>query len=66
MKVPYDILKKSDDGSMRWMEAVENLKQAESRAKELAQSSPGEYCIFDQHAQLMITMIRSKAAGWAG
>lgn len=62
MKIPYDILKKSDDGSMVWMEAAEDLKEAQIRMEDLAQSSPGEYFIFDQDHQTIVTTIRSKAA----
>ena len=62
MKISYDILKKSDDGSMLWMEAVENLDQAQTRINDLAQRSPGNYCIFDQTSQRMVTTVHSKAA----
>jgi hypothetical protein len=63
MNFPYDILKKYDDGSLRWVEAVADLKCAQDRIEELAQRSPGEYWIFDQDHQTMIGTTRSKAAG---
>ena len=63
MNFPYDILERCDDGSLRWVEAVADLKCAEARIEELAQRSPGEYCIFDQDHQTLIVTTRSKAAG---
>jgi hypothetical protein len=46
MVPPFDIFK-VDTGSVRWLEAAEDLERAKARVKVLAASSPGEYLIFN-------------------
>ncbi len=45
MLPPFHIFKVQNDGSLRWVEAAENVERAKMRAKALAASSPGEYVI---------------------
>ena len=46
MVPPFDIFK-VDTGSIRWLEAAEDLERAKARVKILAATSPGEYFIFN-------------------
>jgi hypothetical protein len=46
MVPPFDIFK-VDTGSMRWLEAAEDLERAKARVQVLAASAPGEYLIFN-------------------
>jgi len=46
MVPPFDIFK-VDTGSIRWLEAAEDLERAKVRVRVLAASSPGEYLIFN-------------------
>jgi hypothetical protein len=43
---PFDIFKRQDSGSARWLEEVADLEDAKRRVKQLAESAPGEYFIF--------------------
>ena len=54
MVASYDIFRK-DAAALVWIEAVEDLQYAEQRAKELAQRSHGEYLIFDQRRQKIVS-----------
>ena len=49
----YDIFKK-DAAALVWVEAVQDLKSAEQRVRELAQRSHAEYVIFDQRKQQIV------------
>jgi hypothetical protein len=62
MDVPYDILKRNNDGSVRWVDAVRDLNDARERIAQLVRRSPGDYCVFDQNRQTMIPMIYSEGA----
>jgi hypothetical protein len=42
---PFHIFKVQSDGSLRWMEAAEDVERAKARVRVLAVSSPGEYVI---------------------
>lgn len=42
---PFHIFKVQSDGSLRWVEASEDVERAKSRAQALVASSPGEYVI---------------------
>jgi hypothetical protein len=44
----YDILRKSADGSIVWVECVKHFHEARRRLKELAARVPGEYIAFSQ------------------
>jgi len=52
---PYDILKKDVLGCPIWVEAVEDLRKASVRIKELALHSPGEYIVFNQQTSQVVT-----------
>ena len=45
MLPPFHIFKVQSDGSLRWMEAAENVERGKARVRVLAASSPGEYVI---------------------
>ena len=42
---PFHIFKVQSDGSLRWMEAAEDVERAKARVRVLAVSSPGEFVI---------------------
>lgn len=42
---PYNIFRVQSDGSLRWMEAAEDMERAKALVKGLAAASPGEYVI---------------------
>jgi hypothetical protein len=48
---PFHIFTVQSDGSLRWVEAAEDVEQAKARAKALAASSPGEYVISNLTAE---------------
>lgn len=52
---PYDILKRDVFGNPIWVEAVEDLREATVRIKELALHSPGEYIVFNQRTCEIVT-----------
>ncbi len=54
MNSPFDILKKTPEGSFRWFGAVNDLESANIRIKVLITLSPGEYVVFDQRTHNVI------------
>ena len=46
MVPPFDIFRRQNGGSARWLEVVTDLETARLRIKELAESVPGEYFVF--------------------
>lgn len=50
----YDIFKK-DSAALVWVEAVPDLQSAERRVQELARRGYGEYVIFDQKKQQIVS-----------
>jgi hypothetical protein len=50
MLAPLDVFKMQEDGTYVW-KAAESLELAESTARRLAITSPGEYMIFNQTTQ---------------
>jgi hypothetical protein len=50
----YDILKRRDDGTLAWVEAVPDLDTANAHIKELHNKSGEEYVVFDQKAQELV------------
>ena len=54
---PYDILKKDVFGNQIWVEAVEDLRKASVRIRELALHSPGEYFVFNQQTSEFVTAL---------
>jgi hypothetical protein len=58
---PYDILKKDVLGNPIWVEAVQDLRKATTRIKELALHSPGEYLVFNhQTSQIVPALVGSQ------
>jgi hypothetical protein len=59
----YDIFKSSEDGTVCWVDAVENVEQARTRVEELTQRSAGDYFIFDQYMHATVANNRPDPAG---
>ncbi len=56
MKVaPYDVFRKDLLGTPVWMEAVQDIETAKLRMLELADRSPGEYFVFSQETQEIVS-----------
>lgn len=58
LSAAYDIFKK-DAAALVWVEAARDLPSAELRVKELAQRGHGEYVIFDQQNQRIVSTIEA-------
>jgi hypothetical protein len=52
----FDILRKLPDGGVVWIESAKDLETARERIKLFATYKPGEYVIFSQQSQSVITM----------
>jgi len=52
---PYEIFRKDLLGTPVWMEAVQDLETASRRVRELAARSPGEYFVFSQESQEIVS-----------
>jgi len=52
---PYDIFRKDLLGTPVWMEAVQDLETAKLHMIELAGRSPGEYFVFCQESQEIVS-----------
>ena len=52
---PYDIFRKDLLGTPVWMEAVQDLDTASLRVREFAARSPGEYFVFSQQSQEIVS-----------
>lgn len=50
MVSPFDIFRRQNGGGLRWLEVVTDIEVAKLRVKELAESVPGEYVIFNLEA----------------
>jgi hypothetical protein len=50
----YDIFKK-DSAALVWVEAVPDLESAERRVQDLARHTHGEFVIFDQKKQQIVS-----------
>jgi hypothetical protein len=56
MKVaPYDVFRKDLLGTPVWMEAAGDIETAKLRMMELAGRSPGEYFVFSQQTQEIVS-----------
>jgi hypothetical protein len=58
----YDIFRK-DAAALVWVEALPDLQTAEQRVKELAQRSHGEYVIYDQRKQQIVSTFEARFDG---
>ncbi|HEY4818629.1 MAG TPA: hypothetical protein VIH67_14455 [Candidatus Acidoferrum sp.] len=56
-----DVMRKRDDGSLIWVEAVQNVEAAKSRINNFGKTAPGEYVIFDQNTQQIVACVVAKA-----
>jgi hypothetical protein len=56
----FDILKKIDAVDFEWIEVVRDLQTAEARIQELQARSPGEYVIFSQRTQQIVSSFDSQ------
>lgn len=63
MEPPFDILKKIDVVNFEWIEVVRDLQTAEARIQELQTRSPGEYVIFSQRTQQIVTRFNPRTPG---
>ena len=52
---PYDIFRKDLLGTPVWMEAVQDIETANFRMMELSGRSPGEYFVFSQETQEIVS-----------
>jgi hypothetical protein len=50
----YDILKKPDNKTFVWVQAVRDLATASARVKELGSALGGEYVVFDRQTQEVV------------
>ncbi len=56
MKIaPYDVFRKDLLGTPVWMETVQDIETAKLRMLELAGRSPGEYFVFCQETQEIVS-----------
>jgi hypothetical protein len=51
----YDLFRKDLLGTPVWMEAVQDIETAKLRMLELARRSPGEYFVFSQETQEIVS-----------
>jgi len=57
MPIPtFDLFKRDTSGRLIWLGVADDLKAAAGRLKELASLNPGEYLVFSQHSQKMVTI----------
>jgi hypothetical protein len=59
--VLYDIFRRDLLGTPVWMEAVQDLETAKLRVVELATRSPGEYFVFSQESQEIVSSTPPRA-----
>ena len=53
--IQFDILRRHHDGSLLWLEAAADLKVAKCRLQQLDAVSPGDYFVYDQGSQQIVT-----------
>jgi hypothetical protein len=54
---PFDIFRKDLLGTPVWMEAVEDIETAKLRIRGMADRSPGEYFVFSQETNEIVSSI---------
>jgi hypothetical protein len=59
VELPFDILKKTDVVNYEWIEVVRDLQTAKARIQDLQARSPGEYVIFSQRTQQIVSSFDS-------
>jgi hypothetical protein len=61
MLIPtFDLFKRDTYGRLIWLGVADDLKVAAGRLKELASVTPGEYLVFSQQTQLMVSVDAAK------
>ncbi len=60
MELPFDILQKIDVVNYEWIEVVRDLQTARARIQDLQARSPGEYVIFSQRTQQIVSRFESQ------
>ena len=60
VELPFDILKKIDVVNYEWIEVVRDLQTAKARIQDLQARSPGEYVIFSQRTQQIVSSFDSQ------
>jgi hypothetical protein len=55
MSAKFDIFKRLPDGHPVWVKAVESLEEAKRQLTHIAETSPGEYFIFNAREGRVIT-----------
>jgi len=63
MNPAFDILRKKDAVNFEWVEAAPDLQTAEARIQELQAQSPGEYVVYSQRSQEIVSRFNSPVAG---
>jgi hypothetical protein len=56
-----DVMRKQNDGSLIWVEAVQDVAAAKTRIDNFGKTAPGEYVIFDQNTQQIVACIVANA-----
>jgi hypothetical protein len=60
VELPFDILKKIDAMNFEWIEVVRDLQTAKARIRDLQARSPGQYVIFSQRTQQIVSSFESE------
>jgi hypothetical protein len=60
--LPYDIFRKDHFGEPVWLEAVESFEEAKRRVIDLAARTPGQYMVFCQNNQQVVSTMTSVAS----
>jgi hypothetical protein len=56
-----DVMRKQNDGTLIWVEAVQSVEVAKSRINNFGRTMPGEYVIFDQTTQQIVACVVADA-----
>jgi hypothetical protein len=62
---PYDIFRRDLLGTPVWMEAAQDLERAKHRMIEMAARSPGEYFVFCQESQEIVSSTPARLFAFA-
>ena len=62
---PFDIFRKDLLGTPVWMETVEDIEMANLRMKRMADRSPGEYFVFSQETNEIVSSLPPRFSEFA-
>jgi hypothetical protein len=62
---PFDIFRKDLLGTPVWMETVEDIETANLRMKQMADRSPGEYFVFSQETNEILSSLPPRLSEFA-